>query len=83
MQHRQQLGLQLLAGGSIVARLDDGFGDADIIIEAVFENLALKKEIAAVLDRLVKPEALIATNTSTLDIDEIAAATNRPSQVRA
>jgi 3-hydroxyacyl-CoA dehydrogenase len=59
----------------------DGFDQVDLVIEAVFENLALKKEIAAALDRLVKPEAIIATNTSTLDIDEIAAATKRPSQV--
>ena len=59
----------------------DGFDQVDLVIEAVFENLALKKEIAAALDKLVKPEAIIATNTSTLDIDEIAAATERPSQV--
>jgi 3-hydroxyacyl-CoA dehydrogenase len=59
----------------------DGFGDADLIIEAVFENLALKKEIAAALDRVAKPGCVLATNTSTLDIDVIAAATSRPSQV--
>jgi len=59
----------------------DGFDNADLVIEAVFENLALKKEIAAALDELARPEAIIATNTSTLDIDEIAATTKRPSQV--
>jgi 3-hydroxyacyl-CoA dehydrogenase len=59
----------------------EGFGQVDLVIEAVFENLALKKDIAATLDKLVKPAAIIATNTSTLDIDEIAAATTRPSQV--
>jgi 3-hydroxyacyl-CoA dehydrogenase len=53
----------------------------DLAIEAVYENLALKKEIAAALDKVVKPGGIIATNTSTLDIDEIAAATTRPSQV--
>jgi 3-hydroxyacyl-CoA dehydrogenase len=60
---------------------DDGFGDADLIIEAVFENLALKKEIVAALDRVAKPSCIIATNTSTLDIDAIAAATSRPDKV--
>jgi 3-hydroxyacyl-CoA dehydrogenase len=59
----------------------DGFGDMDLIIEAVFENLALKKEIMAALDRVAKPGCIIATNTSTLDIDAIAAATSRPSSV--
>jgi 3-hydroxyacyl-CoA dehydrogenase len=59
----------------------DGFGDVDLIIEAVFENLALKKEIVAALDRVAKPGTIIATNTSTLDIDAIAAATSRPGQV--
>ena len=59
----------------------DRFGDADLIIEAVFENLALKKEIVAALDRVAKPSCIIATNTSTLDIDAIAAATSRPDKV--
>jgi 3-hydroxyacyl-CoA dehydrogenase len=59
----------------------DGFGDADLIIEAVFENMALKKEIVAALDRVAKSSCVIATNTSTLDIDEIAAATSRPDKV--
>jgi 3-hydroxyacyl-CoA dehydrogenase len=59
----------------------DGFGDVDLIIEAVFENLALKKEIMSALDRVAKPGCIIATNTSTLDIDAIAAATSRPDKV--
>ena len=59
----------------------EGFDQADLVVEAVFENLALKKEIAADLDKIVKPGGIIATNTSTLDIDEIAAATGRPSHV--
>ena len=58
-----------------------GFDTADIIIEAVFENLELKKQTFAHLDTIAKPGALLATNTSTLDIDSIAAATRRPSQV--
>jgi 3-hydroxyacyl-CoA dehydrogenase len=58
-----------------------GFNQADIIIEAVFESLALKKQIFAEIDALAKPECLLASNTSTLDIDEIAAATSRPQMV--
>jgi 3-hydroxyacyl-CoA dehydrogenase len=66
----------------IVPRLGyDGFSEADLVIEAVFENLALKKEIASALDKAVKAGAIIATNTSTLNIDDIAAVTSRPSNV--
>ncbi|MCH7831626.1 MAG: enoyl-CoA hydratase/isomerase family protein [Proteobacteria bacterium] len=54
---------------------------ADIVIEAVFEEMDVKKEVFAVLDRTCKPGAILATNTSTLDIDDIAAATGRPEQV--
>jgi short chain enoyl-CoA hydratase (EC 4.2.1.17)/3-hydroxyacyl-CoA dehydrogenase (EC 1.1.1.35) len=56
-------------------------GDADLIIEAVFENMKLKKEIFASLDAVAKPGAILGTNTSTLDIDEIAAVTQRPQDV--
>lgn len=59
----------------------DGFGDADIIIEAVFESMDLKKQIFAEIDKIAKPECVLATNTSTLDIDEIAGATGRPEMV--
>jgi 3-hydroxyacyl-CoA dehydrogenase len=59
----------------------DGFGDADIIVEAVFEDLALKKKVFAELDKVARPDAILATNTSTLDVDAIAAATSRPQQV--
>ena len=55
--------------------------DADLIIEAVFENMALKKEIFAKLDAIAKPGAVLASNTSTLDVDEIATATKRPQDV--
>jgi 3-hydroxyacyl-CoA dehydrogenase len=54
---------------------------ADIIIEAVFEELKLKQEVFARLDRVAPPGAILATNTSTLDIDAIAASTSRPQQV--
>jgi 3-hydroxyacyl-CoA dehydrogenase len=56
-------------------------GHADFIIEAVFEKLALKKEVFARLDGVAKPGAVLATNTSTLDVDQIAAATKRPQDV--
>ncbi len=56
-------------------------GDADLVIEAVFENMKLKKEIFAKLDAAAKPGAILGTNTSTLDIDEIAAVTQRPQDV--
>ena len=55
--------------------------DCDLIIEAVFENMALKKEIFEKLDGVAKPGAILATNTSTLDVDEIASATGRPEDV--
>ena len=58
-----------------------GIGDCDLIVEAVFENMALKKEIFAELDKVAKPGAILASNTSTLDVDEIAAATQRPQDV--
>ncbi len=55
--------------------------DADLVIEAVFENMDLKKEIFGKLDRIAKPGAVLASNTSTLDVDEIASATGRPGDV--
>jgi len=55
--------------------------DADLVIEAVFENMALKKDIFRKLDAVTKPGAVLGTNTSTLDIDEIAAVTQRPQDV--
>ena len=59
----------------------DGFETADIIVEAVFEGMALKKEIFAAIDLIAKPGAILASNTSTLSIDEIASATKRPEAV--
>jgi 3-hydroxyacyl-CoA dehydrogenase len=53
----------------------------DLIIEAVFESMPLKKELFAQLDKIAKPDAILATNTSFLDVNEIAAATARPEQV--
>jgi len=59
----------------------DAIGDADIVIEAAFEEMAIKKEIFAKLDKVCKADAILATNTSTLDVDEIAGATRRPESV--
>ena len=59
----------------------DAIADADLVIEAVFESMAVKKEVFATLDKAVKKDAILATNTSTLDIDEIASATSRPEKV--
>ena len=55
--------------------------DCDLIIEAVFENMELKRKIFTELDRVMKPGAILATNTSALDIDEIAGMTKRPEDV--
>jgi 3-hydroxyacyl-CoA dehydrogenase len=59
----------------------DDFAKVDLIIEAVFEGMALKKEVFKELDRVCKPGAILASNTSTLNIDEIASATSRPASV--
>ncbi len=61
-------------------RMED-LADCDLIIEAVFEDMGLKKDIFARLDRIAKPGAILASNTSGLDIDEIAAVTSRPEAV--
>lgn len=59
----------------------EALGDCDLIIEAVFENMDLKRRIFTDLDRVAKPGAILATNTSALDVDEIAAVTKRPQDV--
>jgi 3-hydroxyacyl-CoA dehydrogenase len=59
----------------------DKFTDADLVIEAVFEGMDLKKKVFQDLDRACKPGAILATNTSTLSIDEIAGVTGRPESV--
>jgi 3-hydroxyacyl-CoA dehydrogenase len=55
--------------------------DVDMVVEAVFEEMGVKKEIFAKLDGICRPDAIMATNTSTLDVNEIASATSRPQQV--
>lgn len=56
----------------------DGFPRVDMVVEAVFEGMDLKKQVFRELDRVCKPGAILASNTSTLNIDEIASATSRP-----
>ena len=66
----------------ITPQLDwKGFEQADIVIEAVFENLSVKQQVFGELDRVARPGCILATNTSSLDIDAIAAATTRPADV--
>jgi 3-hydroxyacyl-CoA dehydrogenase len=59
----------------------DRFKEADIVVEAVFEEMELKKKVFAELDKVTRPDAILASNTSTLNIDTIASATSRPRQV--
>jgi 3-hydroxyacyl-CoA dehydrogenase len=59
----------------------DDLADCDLIIEAVFENMDVKKEVFGKLDRICKPGAILASNTSYLNVDEIAASTSRPQDV--
>ena len=59
----------------------DGFESADMVVEAVFEGMALKKQVFGELDKICKKGAVLASNTSTLSIDEIASATSRPESV--
>ena len=55
--------------------------DVDLVVEAVFENMQLKKEIFKQLDEVIKPEAILASNTSALSLTEIASSTKRPEKV--
>lgn len=59
----------------------EALADMDLIIEAVFEDLAVKREVFTALDRLAAPEAILASNTSALDLDEIAGFVRDPSRV--
>jgi 3-hydroxyacyl-CoA dehydrogenase/enoyl-CoA hydratase/carnithine racemase len=59
----------------------DGFADADLVLEAVFEELEVKKQVFAELEELVSPESVLATNTSSLSVTEMAADLRRPQRV--
>ena len=76
-EERAERALALIRGVTDYAELSA----ADILIEAVFEDLKVKQEVFARLDGVAAPGAILATNTSTLDIDAIAASTSRPQQV--
>jgi len=69
--------MNLLSGTTDYADL----GDVDLVIEAVFEKMSVKKEVFGALDRVCKPGAILASNTSTLDLNEIAQSTSRPQDV--
>ena len=71
-----------IMGKALVLATDfAALSDADLVIEAVFEDMGVKKEVFGKLDAVCKPGAVLATNTSYLDIDEIAAVTSRPEDV--
>ncbi len=59
----------------------NAIAESDLVIEAVFEDIDLKKKVFKKIDGICKPEAIIATNTSTLNIDQIAAVTKRPEKI--
>src|SRR5262249_7850651 len=59
----------------------DDIAAVDMVVEAVFEGMALKKQVFSELDRVCQPRAILASNTSTLNVDEIASATGRPQSV--
>ncbi len=74
------------AKAAVMARFNgatsyDALNQADLVVEAVFEDMAVKKAVFAQLDRVCKPGAVLATNTSYLDIDQIAASISRPQDV--
>jgi 3-hydroxyacyl-CoA dehydrogenase len=76
---QEEVGVRMdLLEGSL-SRAD--LADCDLVIEAVFEDMGVKKEIFADLDRICKPGAILATNTSALDINEIASVVKRPQDV--
>jgi 3-hydroxybutyryl-CoA dehydrogenase len=67
-----------LAAVQTTLKPEEALGDADLVIEAVFEDMRVKKELFKEADRLCPPRAILASNTSTLSISELAAATRRP-----
>src|SRR6185437_6645592 len=59
----------------------DGFNEVDIVVEAAFENMELKKSVFAELSKVTNPACILASNSSTLDIDQFAQASGRPGKV--
>ncbi|CUS81053.1 3-hydroxybutyryl-CoA dehydrogenase [Candidatus Kryptonium thompsonii] len=72
---------QAIARINTLTSLESGAKDADFVIEAATENVKIKKDIFKSLDLVCKPEVILATNTSSISITEIASATNRPDKV--
>ncbi|WP_299350996.1 3-hydroxyacyl-CoA dehydrogenase NAD-binding domain-containing protein [uncultured Shimia sp.] len=71
-----------IMGGAFRTTTDYGdFADADLVIEAVFESMEVKKDVFGQLDKICKPGAILASNTSYLNVDDIAAMTSRPQDV--
>lgn len=94
LQHIEQQYTRAVSKGKLSSKeLDDrmrllsgatdyqAIADADLVIEAVFEDMTVKKAVFTELDKVCKPGAILATNTSTLDVNEIAAFTQRPADV--
>ena len=71
----------ILSGGFETAVGYEALGSCDLAIEAVFEDMAVKRAVLSELDKVLGPDAVIATNTSYLDVDELARATSRPESV--
>ena len=76
-QKEVQQRMNLINGGTTLSDLSG----CDLIIEAVFENIEIKKQIFSELDKIAKPNSILATNTSGLDINSIASMTSRPEDV--
>ena len=72
---------ELLTGAFVTSDDYDALADADLVVEAVFESMEVKEAVFRELDRVCKPDAILATNTSYLDINDIAAVTARPASV--
>lgn len=71
----------MTGSGLSLATEYDALADVDLVIEAVFEEMSIKKDVFTKLDAICKPGAVLATNTSYLNVDEIAAMTSRPQDV--
>ncbi|MCQ8850151.1 3-hydroxyacyl-CoA dehydrogenase NAD-binding domain-containing protein [Alteromonas stellipolaris] len=76
-QEQVETRMSLLSGTTTY----DDLADVDLVIEAVFEKMEVKKTVFTTLDKVCKPGAILASNTSTLDVNEIAACTSRPQDV--
>jgi len=74
-------GEKILKNIGATTNLSEAAGDADLVIEAIFENMKVKKEVFSELDKTCPDHTILASNTSTLSISEMATATERPEKV--